>query len=610
MTYYKIHKFLKISFFILFLLFGVKNSFAFTDLGLSNAITKIVYSHNSSTGNVVCGGGPKSYDTYNTTGGSAVDCNGYFNNFDMQFVNFRNRSVVTHSECDSTGNYIVNNYTERSITCKETCSIEISDKFTEVKGIYENCQQKLNDLGYDSSNAACGCPTVIDPVTKNKLYVDPNFIPAVCSDNSTNNNGVCECNVNFVDVNGVCLSDSDGDGCQDGYSKDIAGVCFADADGDGIPDSVDDDTNTDKKCIGKNVNDRLYLAPDNTLLHMSDFDYLSRVVKGKCLDYLTRSDIDAVYALGDNSSTCPDEYCYIHYLSGDCWKLNRQDYYPSSNFQYSNAANSQSACDALVTGGDAQSSTFVTPDTIKCPDTGFCYFVPMSDTNNDGNTTVGDNKFDDNVSSSATDLQPLLDAQNENNKILQQLKDDYNSKTDTTNKTLSENGQTQLDMLDQLKILANKTDYSKQISDKTSITNDKLGDIQRNGAIANQNLLNIDKSVKDFHEDMNSFLDVSDSQNSEAESGYSTITEFMNNLQTDLGQMQDTYNSTKGILEGGFTYSAPAGASPVFETTALGTPLKFDLCPTFSIYRPILEFIFTLFFMFMAIRIFFYGMRV
>lgn len=487
---------------------------------------------------------------------------------------------------------------------------------------YENDSTLVN-LWMDGDLRDNGTSMWCIPTAQNfVLSVDPYTCPIDTFLNPTDCS-CSECPVGEAKNNlGECTTDSDGDGspdekCPDGYSLDFSGVCFADADGDGIPDSVDDDSNTDGQCKGYNNND-VELIPFTSSYSVSDFSYINLLTKGLCDSYLDRTDVDAILIKQDLDLGCPSEYCFVHYTTSDCWKLNSSDYYPSPDWILGNAS-SEVGCAALVDGVEYDQSTYVIPNTICA--VGFCYVHPVIDIYdpNDSNNSQGAIELDANSSQAMLDIAPLLDAANRTNEILELTmaqNDDTNKKIDETNNKLTESLLIQNDQLTELKGLVNKID-NDGIKSRIDTSNSKLDSINSNlvnqtlavssSDINNVNGLNTiaDKLDTLIAQDSDSNTTLSIDFGSVDDTGFLSsmssmdvytdeLTEFTTNMNNDLTIVKDSYAELTALVDTGLNVSHTVSVTSCPETVTVpmyGTH-TFDICAQVSPYSNLIYLLF------------------
>lgn len=417
----------------------------------------------------------------------------------------------------------------------------------------------------------------------------------------------CVCKSPNYELHGYCISPQDS--CPDGYTKDFNGICFADSDGDGIPDDVDDNSNADAKCTGYS-NENIILIPFTTNYQPSDFSYLGVKQKGLCDEFINRSDIDAVMIKNDNNLGCPNEYCFVHYLTSDCWKLKPSDYYPSSEWIYTSVYN-EAQCNSYISSDDYVDTYYIKPNP-DCKEQ-FCYLLPNNETDNtDANNTRNPIQLDENSSQIMQDLSPLLDATNQSNEILKvanNQRDKTNQKLDGLIEKVTESNRYSAEQISEIKGLSNKID-NEGIKARIDNSNIKLEAINQSlisntiatnsgFGVSNELLQKIADNTSDINKsgsDINITIDLGSVATSDFDNSMlsmdgiiSEYTQFGDNLQQQVSSVQNTIDTAQSLLDQGIT------VAPHIKTTSCNEPFilhgkhyDFDPCQTISPYSNLL----------------------
>lgn len=299
--------------------------------------------------------------------------------------------------------------------------------------------------------------------------------------------------------------DTDGDGIPDKCDFDFANYLTSDCDSDGLPNNSDGDTDGDGILNSLDPDDNGdgtadYLQPSNPAYDTScrgvnsttatnlpfpfrDYSFYSDITPDRCSSLVfDNSKIDSTVSLVDiNHPRCEKPYCYVHYVVDKC-NFDASWYSPGIGWDFV-SGKTESQCNLLVDGTKYSTSSYITPDTLKCPTTGFCYLkrIDSSPLPADKNSEDGDESMKaPDLNSTTADLSPLLNAQNTTNKHL----DDLKNKTDISNKHLDDLKKTANDSLNSQKDMKSVLDNLKNNSDK-SLSNDldsitKLGSLDSN----------------------------------------------------------------------------------------------------------------------------------
>jgi hypothetical protein len=219
-----------------------------------------------------------------------------------------------------------------------------------------------------------------------------------------------------------------------------------------------DVSNLDNPCRGANIT-------GGGKYPINQYSYYGIADDVTC-DALLSSIVDNVLLYSDIEPSCSQKYCYFHSLTKDCNHFNAVDYLPDSSWSLK-SANDEDSCLSYVTSSSLyDNASFIYPDMTNCPNTAYCFVHPIQNNHNDNNNSLGTNESDIN-STSDTDLQPLLNSQNDTNKHLEHI----NDKLDTVNNNLDDLKDTSKD------ILVNNQDMKKDL-DKLSLNSDKSLDNQ------------------------------------------------------------------------------------------------------------------------------------
>lgn len=552
MTYYKIHKFLKISIFILFLFVGVKNVFAQIDEGIGS-IDKSVYMNTVTDGRGQCS---LFYgDETTQLSGSSSSCNTIFGRDAFafpkyQFVSITRELTYNFSECKSDNTKAYTQRDKRTITCMLPCAIDVPDNFTKL-GSFENCEQHAIGLGYSASDFACACPSVIDPVTKNNLYVNPDITPVSCPSNAS------------ADQNGVCQ-------CDSSYVKNTLGECSFDGDGDGIADEDEDPQACEN--IPSLVADQLgwykigtYSVEQCTPTFQNDSEndgsryYFSRTdpykCNGYCLGYQNRCSIEEVYSVIYGGCTNPNK-------DVDCTHVDQN----TRTLTYNGKCQKEYLCDDGFTAYQSE--------VIECP--------------TDENGTVS--PFDEKNQSitAKTELQNMVDALTQYGAATTVKQDELikhtkvtNTKLDTINETLTSTN--------------NKLDgITKAVNKNGDKTLDALNNIAK--SLGGTSTTTVSGSGDTPGEDENG-VDTSsfDGAMTTLDGIFGEVGIFADNIKGDVLATKEAYENTKSLVEKGITVMPNATVISCPETFNIkGSSYTVDRCADIAPYSNLLYSIFYL----------------
>jgi len=322
--------------------------------------------------------------------------------------------------------------------------------------------------GQEIINGVCATPPACASGTTWNSSTD------TCIPNDTDGDGTPDkCDYDFIDYKTL---DCDDDGKTNGTDDDI--------DGDGILNASDTDDNKDGtadylqssspdydlSCRGVNSSTATGLP-----YPFKDYSFYSDIDSTRCSSLIFGSStIDATVSLVDiNHPRCEKPYCYVHYVVNKC-SFDASWYSPGIGWDYL-AGKTESQCNLLVDGIKYSTSSYITPDTLKCPTTGFCYLkrvdtTPLPDDKNSEDTDESMKSPD--LNSTTSDLAPLLNAQNTTNKHLDDLKlksDIANNHLDDLKRTADDSLNIQRDSKSVLSDLKSNSDKSLS-NDLDSIT--------------------------------------------------------------------------------------------------------------------------------------------
>lgn len=326
--------------------------------------------------------------------------------------------------------------------------------------------------------------------------------------------------------------DADSDGTPDKCDFDFANYATLDCDDDTKLNGTDDDIDDDGILNASDTDDNKdgtadYLQPSSPDYDLScrgvnsttatnlpypfrEYSFYSDIDSTRCsFLVLDNSKIDATVSLVDiNHPRCEKPYCYVHYAVDKC-NFDASWYSPGIGWDYL-AGKTESQCSLLVDGVKYSTSSYMAPDTLKCPTTGFCYLkrvdtTPLPD---DKNSEDGDESMKaPDLNSTTADLAPLLNAQN------------------TTNKHL-----------DDLKL-------------KADISNNHLDDLKRTA----DDSLNIQRDAKSVLSDLKSNSDKSLSNDLDGITKLAGISSSLDGLSKTTANMSDTVTANQGVINNNLT---------------------------------------------------------
>jgi len=85
------------------------------------------------------------------------------------------------------------------------------------------------------------------------------------------------------------------------------------------------------------------------------------------------------------------------------------------------------------------------------------------------------------------------------------------------------------------------------------------------------------------------------------------LKKFVDKLEGDIKKIEGNIKSFNSLLKNGLTLQLPNTSMPVLSVDVFGSTLKLNLCSSFSYFRPVLSFIFTIILLFATIKLYFYG---
>lgn len=511
------------------------------------------------------------------------------------------------------------------------------------------CTPPLIDIdGVCSNPPPCTKTHTICKIELNNsnALLGPNCICHDISDEDHDNDGrPNDLDTDFPDFNSL---DGDGDTILNGEDNDI--------DGDSTPNDLDSDPYDSSIGGGGDIGckgvDKTYT---NSLpFPFSEYKFYGFIDEWRCGNLLLDSQYDAVVSLSDiNHPYCEQSYCYAHEVKNNC-SFDASWYRPATDWVYI-SGKTESQCDLLVDGVTYSSSSYVVPDSLKCPNTGFCYLRKIDPNEDDLEEDTNSEDEDEtmqpqDLNSTSSDLAPLLNAQNTTNKHLQDLKDktDHNNKRLDDLKDLSEQSlivnkdiKSGIDGLksNSDRSLSNQADGLSKLasiytavdgaSDKIGIMSDVvtgnqvlgngfLSSIDDKMTINNDLLTNIDSTqteAKDFIGSLkNSFNGLDDDGNavdvSDLTSSFDTATGIFDQVTDSITNVSTSYDSMLSSINTGFSASFASGSDVSFSTTALGKDITVDFCPILSSVAPIFYYIFYVSFLIISLRIFYEGFRI
>ncbi|WP_321777793.1 hypothetical protein [Sulfurimonas sp.] len=380
------------------------------------------------------------------------------------------------------------------------------------------CNDPLQ-TGYEFKNGTCEqIPVAPSP---------PECKPEDNQDLNTTTNS-CDCIEGFARHNGICVTDTDGDGDPDITDPDddddgILDTADLDDDGDGILDTADPDHpdySPVSFCQGMDLTTRVFFG---TKFNILDYHPKGYKFPNTCSLYLSISTYDSAFEYSDLNPECTErKYCYVHYLKEDdktkC-SYSSSDVKPKGYVYISNL--SEDECSAKVDMKKYIDKKYVFPNSLSCPGVAYCFLKPKVDLPPNSDSEDDDptmNKQDLNTTSQ--DNRALLQASNTTNSHLKDLKD----KTDLTNKSLERINETNTNLL------ASSKDINKNLSNVNSNLSSSL--IQQK--LMNNTLSNINKSIKASTLDTKGLKSIALNNNSQLQNIASNSRAMNENLQAGL----------------------------------------------------------------------------
>lgn len=486
----------------------------------------------------------------------------------------------------------------------------------------------LNSL-YNQSFTCYSCPvgTIYDINTATCIN------PAVGDDDG---DGILnKCDPNYIDFISM---DCDDDTKLNGVDEDL--------DGDGVNNIYDTNPFTagtndyDISCKGANTS-----LTSSLPFAFSSYKYYGDLDDFKCSNLLLNSFYDAAVSLSDkNAPRCEKSYCYVHEAKNKC-DYDVSWYRPGVDWDYI-PDTSESKCNLLVDGIKYSSASYIVPDSLKCPNTSFCFVKRVTTPPKSSNTEDDDPTMSSpDLNSTTADLSPLLNAQNTTNKHL----DDLKNKTDDINQNLSDLKSTAKDTLDTNKLMSGILSDLKSNSDgslsnqlqglslltslseklglmsdtSTSnqvITNGKLDSLKDSSDIGNGILSTIkddtvilkENSIKSTNNLEGKNSDGSAVDISDLTSGFASIDSVFSTASSSVASVKDSLANSKSIIENGFSIAPPSssGCGSSISFNVFGKSSSIDLCTIFSSFGAVFYYVFYIVFMYISIRIFYNGFKV
>ncbi len=251
-------------------------------------------------------------------------------------------------------------------------------------------------------------------------------------------------------------------------------------------------------------------GPDKSspaLIHsFNDYTYEGEMGSNECFsNYPVGIDnIDHTVSIPDKSLNCIKSYCYVHYASASC-QFSAQKYKPQGNWVYT-ATTSENECTSLVDGNNFIDSEYILPSPVHCKQTAFCFIEYASSLLGEPDTNSEDDLDDDgnpmeepDLNSTSADNKALLQAQNNTNEHLQDVKDKLDlsrEKLDSMDKSLDgiNTSNTQIKQaLDKLNI-DSSTSMRSQLSELKT-TNSNLSNMNSNLNSANSKLSTLNSQM-------------------------------------------------------------------------------------------------------------------
>ena len=222
-----------------------------------------------------------------------------------------------------------------------------------------------------------------------------------------------------------------------------------------------------------------------------------------------------------------------------------------------------------------------------------------TDTNEENTTdTTSDSDFNDKILNTLDLSQETLSSIDEklssNNKMIEEFKDTNEKQLDDVNNNLKDIGEKQ-DKTNQL--LSNSNSKLDNIIGNTAQTNTNLGTISNQLSALSQE---VDVSSAS---DLDSLITDSDNFIKQVTDQYK---DFSKNIDSQVNQIKEAYNSAKSLFEGGFNFEplkSNGDDTSCFTANVFGKEIKLQLCPYLKILSPIIYFMMMIYFMVESIKI-------
>ena len=462
-----------------------------------------------------------------------------------------------------------------------TCVQSLKDGNSHILGILVTDVKNFNNYSLSSKDRPC----------KNGLQVYCSSTPS-----SVDRSCINDYTADVISTSYKILYDTDESSCEDrGYQFDDDGVCSPppppDFDGDGTPDSEDPDIDGDGTPNDEDNDD------DNDGIPDEYDDYIGTGTSNgggtdtppnleqSCKDLYDVFNLSCPQPPNKQVFNCTElDNGLVYITAQECL----QDKAPELGKSPCDdmLSDLKSICDNGIEGSCSDNGLKITKDTLKCKDdiakekpqdcsnlwyekfnnvTQKCECEDGYFRNSWGNCTLPD---DSNASSQQIQAKHEKEAQEartrNKDKEDKKLKDNIDSKTDTTNSTLSR--------------IANTLDDSNQVLKDIRDKNVSV-EFPEAYEISEQTLIN------------------------------NSISSYLDTVSSGITVIGNDFTRMKSKIEGGFTTSISAGSSPNFQINLHGRTLVFDLCSAFGLFSSVFYYIFNLIFTYIGLRIFFYSFQ-
>lgn len=542
--------------------------------------------------------------------------------------------LITDSECVSETGNSASTFSTDLCLCTTPClppegSGPPQASFGTDATACSNFMQQYNDLGY--TGLSChGCPDSLGnievtlygmpPVCQAPLVARefPNPFGQISSDGTAGGVPTTKC----VDIN-----DIDGDGISNNEDDDIDGDGILnendlDMDGDGINNTEDDDIDGDGELNSSDTSPNGY-----SCLPLSNF--IVNVTQNDCSGQMTNYDNGTQGSL--TYQTCNSSCYMLEALPIPC--INIGEHFKAlcdsdlNNFAFScdegtttllpafadickpkNEEKIINPCDAqeiemkticnnenkTLIGACTTNGVIITDNTFECidklPDCSNNWHEHLNTSNNICECDVG---F---VRSTFGDCwQPLFP--DDGNLTAEQKAQNKKGESDLHDSTTSE------------KTAKDTNSTLKGISNQTDTTNDTLAGLRSDLNTSNALLNKIADSLNGEN-DTNTSVEPLVSDKDQIEYNKLSL-DFINDVKGAFSTIKTDFDNMSERLEGGFEVNSHnAGCLPIFSTTVLGRVLTIDLTGTFSYFYSITYFIFTILFILIGLKFFYYGFTI